>query len=285
GVLDLDPGVDLDEVELVAVDVDEELHRRGVDELSLRDERDRGLAERLADQRVEVRRGGDLDDLLVAALHGAVALPEMDDLAVGVAEDLDLDVLRVGDVALEEDRVVPEGGPGLAPRLLQPLLELLGLVDDAHAASAAAEAGLHDQRETDPLGFLLQSRPGLDRPVGAGQDGKAGLDRELARGDLVAEEFEHLGRRSDEGDARVTAGPREVRILGEESVAGMDGVDLDALGQVDDAVDVEIRGDRALALADLVGLVGLEAVEAEAVFPRVNRDRLHAELGGRPEDA
>jgi hypothetical protein len=36
--------------------------------------------------------GGFLDELLVAALDGAVALAEVDDRAVPVAEDLDLDV-------------------------------------------------------------------------------------------------------------------------------------------------------------------------------------------------
>jgi hypothetical protein len=65
----------------------------------------------------------------------------------------------------------------------------------------------------------------------------------------------------------------------------MDRVDLHPLGEVDDSLDVEIRGDGTLALADLVGLVGLEPVEAEAVFPRVHRDRRDAELGGRAHDA
>ena len=43
----------------------------------------------------------------------------------------------------------------------------------------------------------------------------------------------------------------------------MDGVDALLLRQRDDALDVEVGLDRPLALADLVGLVGLEAVQAE----------------------
>ena len=53
----------------------------------------------------------------------------------------------------------------------------------------------------------------------------------------------------------------------------------------DDALDVEIRGDRSASLADHVRLVRLEAVDAEAVLLRVDRHRAQAELGGRPEDA
>jgi hypothetical protein len=171
-VLDLDARIDLDEVELLLVDVDQELDGRGVHELRLRDERDRGLAERLAEQRVEIRRGGDLDDLLMAPLHRAVALPEMDDLAVGVADDLHLDVLRARDVPLEEDGIVAERGARLAARLIEQPLELLGLVDHAHAAAAAAEAGLHDEREADALGFFLQSGPGLTGPSVPGRTGR-----------------------------------------------------------------------------------------------------------------
>ena len=65
----------------------------------------------------------------------------------------------------------------------------------------------------------------------------------------------------------------------------MDRVDLVLLGDVDDAVDVEVGADRLARLADLVGLVGLEAVQGEAVFVRVDRDRADAQLVGRAEHA
>ena len=47
------------------------------------------------------------------ALERAVALPEVDDVAVGVGEDLDLDVPGPVDVLLEVDAAVLEGGLGL----------------------------------------------------------------------------------------------------------------------------------------------------------------------------
>ena len=49
------------------------------------------------------------------ALDRALALPEVDDVAVGVAQHLDLDVPGLLDELLEEDAVVAEGGLGLGP--------------------------------------------------------------------------------------------------------------------------------------------------------------------------
>ncbi|MCH6588222.1 MAG: hypothetical protein IH805_07905, partial [Proteobacteria bacterium] len=46
------------------------------------------------------------------ALDGAVALAEMDDTAVLIPEDLELDVPWADDALLEVDGVVTEGGPG-----------------------------------------------------------------------------------------------------------------------------------------------------------------------------
>ena len=56
-----------------------------------------------------------LDQLLVAALDRAVALAEVDHVAVLVAQDLDLDVARPLDELLEVDARVAERGRGLVP--------------------------------------------------------------------------------------------------------------------------------------------------------------------------
>ena len=106
----------------------------------------------------------------MAALHGTVALVQVQDVAVPVAQDLHFDVLGAADVALEEDRAVAERRPGLLARLVDAGVEVLGPVHHAHAAAAAAERGLDDQRETDlvppsrapPAGSLTGSSvPGM----------------------------------------------------------------------------------------------------------------------------
>jgi len=102
---------------------------------------------------------------------------------------------------------------------------------------------------------------------------------------LVAEPAHGLGRGADEGDAGGGAGLGEVRALREEPVAGVDRVGLGLAGDPQHLGDREIGFDRAEALADLVGLVGLEAVEGELVFLREDRDGLQSQLIGRAEDA
>src|SRR4029079_12435908 len=108
-VLDLDPAVDLDEVE-VALGVDEELQRADVLVAGLDNRPHRAGAEVVA--ALVRQRGGRprLDDLLVPPLRGAVALAEMDALAVAIDRDLDLDVAVLVEPALEVQRVVADRG-------------------------------------------------------------------------------------------------------------------------------------------------------------------------------
>ena len=69
-----------------------------------------------------------LDQLLVAALDRAVALAEVDHVALGVGEHLHLDVARVLQVALEVDAVVGEELLAFAGGALEGLLELVGVI-------------------------------------------------------------------------------------------------------------------------------------------------------------
>ena len=71
-------------------------------------------------------------------LDAALAFAEMDQVAVLVAEDLDLDVPRPADVALEQHAVVAKARPRLALAASQRLGECVGGFDHAHAAPAAA---------------------------------------------------------------------------------------------------------------------------------------------------
>ena len=80
---------------------------------------DGDLPDPLAQLGRDRRRGRLLDELLVAALDRAVALAEVDDVAVGVGEDLHLDVARVLEVALDVDGRVGEVRPALALRGLE----------------------------------------------------------------------------------------------------------------------------------------------------------------------
>ncbi len=287
GVLDLDAGVHLDEHVLtgtLALRRDEELDRAGVAVADRAGEGDRVPVQRLAGALVQVGCGGDLDDLLVPALDGAVALEEVDHLAVGVGEDLHLDVAWAEHGTLDEDPGVAEGALRLAHRGGERVGQVVTCVHPPHAAAAATGDRLDEDREAHLVGGREQRGRVVGR-VGGLQDRQARPPRRRDGGDLVAGHLQHLGRGTDEGDARLLARPREVGVLGQEAVAGVHGVGPALARHTDDLRHVQVGPDRGAPLTDLVGLVGLDAVDAVAVLPREDRDGPGAELGGGSEGA
>ena len=99
-VLDLDARVHLEE-EVLAVGREQPLDRPGRPVVDGASRVDRESADARAELGPDGGRRRLLDELLVAALDRAVALAEMDDVAVRVREDLHLDVARVVEVALD----------------------------------------------------------------------------------------------------------------------------------------------------------------------------------------
>ena len=66
------------------------------------------MANSLAQRGRQQRRGTFFDHLLVAPLDRAIALAEVDDVAVLIGHDLKLDVMRVDDQLLDINLGVPE---------------------------------------------------------------------------------------------------------------------------------------------------------------------------------
>ena len=249
-MFDLDARIDLDEVVAAAIHVHQELDRAGMGVADLATEFQRGFAQLRARGVVEVGCRGALDHLLVAALHRAVALEQVDQLAVRVAQHLHLDMAGAAHQLFEVHLVVAERGQRLAPAGGQLFVELGFRFDDSHATSAAAPAGLQHQRIAD--GQRLAPRLGGIDGQGVGRRHHwhaRGHGRHASRY-LVSQRAHHLRFRPDEGDAGRGAGIGEVRIFRQEAIAGMDGIDLGFLGHAQYVVDVEIGGDGLLAFAD-----------------------------------
>ncbi len=104
-MLDLQPRVHLQKEEIPLL-IDDEFDRARRIVADRAGQRDRLIAHRLAHRRVDERRGRLLDHLLVAALDRTFALAEMDDGAVPVAEQLNLDMARIGDEFLDKDAII-----------------------------------------------------------------------------------------------------------------------------------------------------------------------------------
>jgi hypothetical protein len=149
-VLHLEAGVHLHEVELVVM-VQQELHRAGVLVAHRLGGAHRQLADVFALGFGQLGRGGDLDELLVAALDGAVPLVEVDAVAVAVADDLHLDVLGIDHALLDEHLGLAEGLGGLGDHPLVVLDQFVVGVAAPDAAAAAAVGGLEHDRIADLL--------------------------------------------------------------------------------------------------------------------------------------
>src|ERR1035441_1758327 len=113
-------------------------------------------------------------------------------------------------------------------------------VHHPHAASAAPERRFDHQRVADLAGDpggLFGVRDGF---LAARDAPDSGLLRQAARGGFVAQQVEQAGRGADEGDAGAFAGARQSGVLGEESVARVDGVHTLLFGQRHDAFDIQV---------------------------------------------
>src|SRR5213592_1323199 len=93
-----------------------------------------------------------------------------------------------------------------------------------------------------------------------------------------------MSRRADEDEARVGARLGERRALGEEAVAGVDGLGAGFLRGRDQLVDAEVALGSS-GRPDRIGVVGLAHVEGAAVRLRVDGDRFDTELATGAHDA
>ncbi len=301
-VLDLEAGVRFDEGEVAACIVvraaaiavgnravggvsgfDQELERAQAVVLRGPAQAQRRVDDRAAQGRGEVRRRRRLDHFLVPALGAALTFAEVDQPAAFVAEELDFDVPCPRDQLLDIEAAVAERALGLGPAALVRLFDLLGRGDDAGPAPAAAGERLDDHRAA-----VFESREELSRfvetggPIRAAQDGDIGGGGGGTGSALVAEEFQHLEPRADEGDARVGAGSAEGCVLGQETVAGMDRVAVCFDRSAQDILDVEIR--RHAATTERDRLIGDPQVQPVRVVLGVDGYSLDSEIHRRAGD-
>lgn len=99
------------------------------------------------------------------------------------------------------------------------------------------------------------------------------MDRALPCGDLVTHLGHDIRRRADEPHAGLGRSTGKVGPLREETIAGMDGVDVLLNSKADNTRNIQIGFDGGLALSDFVGLVHLRPVETVAVSVGVDGNR------------
>ncbi len=117
-----------------------------------------------------------------------------------------------------------------------------------------------------------------DGAGGAGRQRRPDLLGDVARRDLVAERLDGLRARADPDQAGADHRPRELGVLGEEPVAGVDGIGARAAGDRKDLLDRQVRVGAGGAV-ERVRLVGKPRVQCVPILLGVHRDR---QLAGIP---
>src|SRR4029077_3043881 len=238
GMLDLEPGIHLDEEELPALVQELDSAHAAIAHLAhrLRD----GLPDACALIVVERRRQRLLPELLMATLQRAVALAKMNGVACAVPQHLDLDMAGVAEIFLEINGVVAKAGLGLDQRRGQPRIELLLDVSNLHATAAAAGSRLDQNGIADVGGDSFCLGKVGNGTVRAGHKRQAkGLRRVLGL-DLVTHQPHMLGARADKGDLMLFEDLGKAGILREKAIARMHGVGASDLASRDDLRNVEI---------------------------------------------
>ena len=243
-VLDLQPGVHLEEEEFpLAID---ELHRSRAAIADSAGDAGGGFADMQALVGAQYRSGRFLHDLLEATLHRAFPLEDVYDLTMSIAKHLHFDVPRLVDEALHIEAAVAEIALSFAASRGDLGLEHAQVAHDAHALAATAGGGLDQQRCTHGARAFHEAVRIVVFDGGRGH-GKAALLDEGAGAHLVTHQLDLLGLGADEGDARRLHRAREIGVLGQESVARMDGTGAAGLCCCDDLLGVEVGGHRRLA--------------------------------------
>ena len=142
GMLNLNARITFNKKILAGLGRDQELDGAGI-HIRSRLHKGERIGKHLLSQRgVQPRSGGHLNDLLVAQLDRTVAFVQMNDIALGVRQNLDLDMSGPRDQSFEKDGSVTECSLSFAATALKCLGHLLGPFNDAHTAPSAPGCGL-----------------------------------------------------------------------------------------------------------------------------------------------
>ncbi len=282
-VFDLESRIHLHEVE-VAGAVEQEFDGAGADVADLARNGHGSGSHAHAQLGVHGRRGGFFDDLLVPALHGAVAFAEVQDVAVRIREHLDLHVTRFDHGTFEDQPAVAERLGRFRSRRAEGVRQVRRALHQAHAATAAASGGLHHHRVADAVRFVLEDGGILVVAVVAGHDSDASGGHALPRTRFVAHGIDRRGRRTDEHETGGGNCGGKLGVLGEKAVTRMNRVRARRARRCEQLVDAQVAVRRREA-AERHGIVASSNVHAVPVGVGVDGDGRNSHLPRGAGDA
>src|ERR1700757_548848 len=203
-MFDLQPGVHLNEPELAELWVVQELHRSGSPVTCHFGQAQRSIAQLtiLFDTKNRARRF--FENLLVAALHRAVAHAGCPCRSKMIGDDLHFDVMRVGQELFNENSRISESLESLGARTLKCDRKVGGRPDFANTPPSAPSRRFNKEGITQSFGMMESVGQGFRRPPAPGPARNLRLPGKPLRGDLVADAAHSLTVRADERDPHFT---------------------------------------------------------------------------------
>ena len=234
--------------------------------------------------RCDAGAGGLFEYFLVAALQGTVTFAQMDRVAFAIAEHLNFDVARRGQVLFDVNFVVAKVRLAFGTRCIERLFHFSRVFRNLHTTTTATGSGFDDHGIAD-LFTDLQGRFQIRHTtVRAGNARHAQFFHGVFGGDLVAHDADVFGAGADKRQVVIFDDLYELRVFRQEAISGVDGLRTGYFAGCDD------RGDRQIAVgglrrADADGFIGHTHVHRIAVGSRVHRDGFDTHLAARTDDA
>ncbi len=189
-----------------------------------------------------------LNHFLVAALCRAIAFEQMHYIAVGVGKHLHFHMARLDNLFFKHHRGVAKCVFCLALTTFKCGLQIACTADNSNALATTAGHRLDHQRKTDSVSFSLQ---GSERLVCAKVTRNERYTRWLHAGlglAFAAHDANGLHTGANEGDVFVGTSLREGGILGQKTVARVNGLRTGLPGCCNHFVDIQVAL-RSLGLA------------------------------------
>ena len=200
-----------------------------------------------------------------------------------VAEDLDFDMAWALDQFFEHDAAIAEAGLGFAHGAGEFGLQVSGARDLADAPAPAAGDGFDEERVADLFGGFGQCADILRLTPVAGEHGHARLFGDALGFVLGTHRADSSRRRADPGETGGEDRFGEGGVLGQEAVAGVDGVGARLRGCGEDRLDAQVAFGGGGG-ADMDRLIRLAHVHRGAVGIRVDGNGFYAEAAAGAED-
>ena len=229
---------------MLPVGVQQEFHRAGALIVDGTGGPNGGLAHLFPQSRCQAPCRSLFDELLVAPLHGAVPVTQMDHIAVPVSQHLKFNMPGSQNQLLQIHLVVSEAGLGFRLGLRVSGGQNLGVVAAADTPAAAAGTGLEQHR----IAHGLRCGQGLfhrgNRTVGTGGYRHTGGPHQIAGGRLGAGFADRVAGGTDKGQPRSGAGVGKVGVFRQKSIAGVDAVASGSQGCSEQSglVEITFRG-------------------------------------------